>query len=174
MFGVSHASAEHDVQYVKAMRSGDLVRVQAIQAAPAALDAKKPGKIVIPSADFLDQKESLMTKILEAKFTQVPAFKDEIKSSKPKTTYAESTYDDIWGTGLNASGTTHTERGVWPGQNRLGILMTKLADSHLRRPRSWSTPCDGKTCDRASGQMDLSRMRRDLKKPQKRSKSGRR
>ena len=167
VFGVSHASAEHAFQYVKAMRSGDLVRVQAIQAAPSALDAKKIGKMVVPSADFLDHKESLMTEILEAKFTQVPAFRDEIKNSKPNTTYAESTYDDIWGTGLNASGTTHTECGAWPGRNRLGVLMTK-------RPRSWSTPRDGKTCDRASGQMDLSRMLRDLKNPRKRSKSGRR
>ena len=44
VFGVSHASAEHAFQYVKAMRSGDLVRVQAIQAAPSALDAKENWK----------------------------------------------------------------------------------------------------------------------------------
>ena len=41
IFGVTHKSAEHALQYVKSMRSGEVPRATAVQEAATALDAKK-------------------------------------------------------------------------------------------------------------------------------------
>ena len=55
VFGVMHKSAEHAFQYVKAMRSGDIPRATAIQAAKSALDAKKNWQASHPPLQALRQ-----------------------------------------------------------------------------------------------------------------------
>lgn len=85
VFGVSHRSAEHAFQYVKAMRSGDIPKATAIQSAKSALDAKKIGKFITSSTSFTDNQVALMTEIIEAKADQVPAFADALKSTKNLT-----------------------------------------------------------------------------------------
>ena len=79
VFGVMHKSAEHAFQYVKAMRSGDIPRATAIQAAKSALDAKKIGKLVTPSPSFTSNQIELMSEILNAKCNQVPVFAETLK-----------------------------------------------------------------------------------------------
>ena len=71
IFGMKHKSSEHAYQYVKAMRSGDLVRANMIRDCKAAIDAKRICKLVVPTEHFVSQRESLMREILEAKAVQV-------------------------------------------------------------------------------------------------------
>lgn len=82
VFGISHKSAEHAFQYIKAMRSGDIPRATSIQSAATALDAKKIGKLIIPSPSFTEKRVAIMTEILEAKADQIPEFSDLLKKHK--------------------------------------------------------------------------------------------
>lgn len=82
VFGISHKSAEHAFQYIKAMRSGDIPRATSIQSAATALDAKKIGKLIIPSPSFTEKRVAIMTEILEAKADQIPEFSDLLKKQK--------------------------------------------------------------------------------------------
>lgn len=127
VFGVEHKSSEHAYQYVKAVRSGDIPRATAIQAAPTALDAKQIGNNILASQHFIDSQYNIMKEIVEAKLAQVQEFYDALKSAPPKALFVESTYDDFWGSGLNKTGTTHTDKSDWPGENTLGDIITKLS-----------------------------------------------
>ena len=111
-----------------------------------------------------------MKEILEAKAAQVPEFREKLKKSKKGSVFVETTYDDLLGSGLDLSGTEHTDSTKWPGKNLFRSMITALANS-LRRPaRSWSTPRQGKH----DGQLEITAMIRDLKAPQKRDISGNR
>ena len=170
VFGITHKSAEHGFQYVKAMRSGDVPRATAIQEAATALDAKKIGNLVVPSPSFVDQRETIMKEIVEAKVAQVPAFKDVLQKSQRNALFVETTFDDFWGSGLNKDGTLNTNPTKWPGKNKLGRIISEVAKVHRRTSRSWSVPRNtAKTT-----QMDITSMLHELKTPRKRSRSGRR
>ena len=82
----------------------------------------------------------------------------------------ETTYDDLWGSGLDLSGTEHTDSSKWPGKNLFGSMITALANSLGRTARSWSTLRQGKH----EGQFEITAMIRDLKTPQKHDISGNR
>ena len=101
IFGMKHKSSEHAFQYVKAMRSGDLVRANLVRECKTALDAKKVGKLVVPTEQFVTNQESIMKEILEAKATQVSEFREKLKKSKKGSVFVETTYDDLWGSGLD-------------------------------------------------------------------------
>ena len=134
VFGVEHKSSEHAYQYVKAMRSGDLPRATAIQAAPTALDAKQIGKNVLASQQFIDSQYNVMKEIVEAKLEQVQEFHDALKNAPQKALFVESTYDDFWGSGLNKLGTIHTDKSEWPGKNNRKVKKAKnTSDVKLRK-----------------------------------------
>lgn len=67
VFGVSHKSAEHAFQCVKAMCSGNIPRATAIQSAKSALDAKQIGISITTSTSFTENQVALMTEIIEEK-----------------------------------------------------------------------------------------------------------
>ena len=52
--------------------------------------------------------------------------------------FAESTFNDQWGTGLDKVGTENTKRSEWPGQNSLGQIIGKVA--HKMRKRKKKRP----------------------------------
>ena len=135
LFGVNHKSAEHAFQYVKAMRSGDLPRASAIQVAKSALDAKKIGKLVVPSPSFSTNQIQIMTEIIKAKAEQVPVFAEYLKRHENSHVFVETTYDNFWASGLDKDATIHTYVEAWPGANKLGRIMTEIA-SCLRQPPS--------------------------------------
>ena len=127
VFGVVHKSAEHAYQYTKAMRTGDTVRATMIQEAPTAYDAKMLGNKVATSDQFEDTKVTMMQEILDAKAAQVQEFHETLLNSHPKTSFVESTFDEFWGSGLDKHGTVNTDSKAWPGINKLGRLIGKLA-----------------------------------------------
>lgn len=172
VFGVSHRSAEHAFQYVKAMRSGDIPRATAIQSAKSALDAKKIGKFITSSTSFTDNQVALMTEIIEAKADQVPAFADALKKYKKSDVFVETTFDDFWASGLDRMATIHTHSSAWPGSNKLGHIISEIA-SRMRRAtgRSHSAPRTAPK-EKTKSQSNISQMLKELKNPRKRSCSG--
>ena len=144
VFGTTFKSAEHAYQHVKSIRSGDLNRAEAITKAETALDAKHIGNQVLESDSWINDKNNVMSEILDAKLKQCEQFKDALKATKKKTDIlVESTWDVYWGSGLSVSGTAHTVMQHWPGQNRLGRLLDGMAAKIKRedsRPQSTSRP----------------------------------
>lgn len=59
---------------------------------------------------------------------QVQEFNSELLSAKKYTNFAQGTYNNFWGTGLNTDETTHTYYDKWPGDNNLGVLMKKVSN----------------------------------------------
>ena len=174
IFGVTHKSAEHALQYVKSMRSGDVPRATAVQEAATALDAKKIGQQVVASPSYLEHQETIMKEIVEAKVAQVPAFKDALQKSHSKTVFVETTFDNFWGSGLNKTGTLKTKASKWPGNNTLGRIIGEVAKVHRRTTRSWSVPRNASSAKKAPNQREITTMLQDLRSPRKRSRSGRR
>ena len=124
-----------------------------------------------------------MSVILECKADQVPEFKDILKKSGPKTIFAESTYNDFWGSGLNYEGTSHTDIGEWTGQNHVGKILCEIANELRPDPEGWKTAKsskhDSKKKDKKEKQsklsdFDLTEITRELKTPRKRLLCGKR
>uniref|UniRef100_K1Q4V6 Protein sidekick-2 n=1 Tax=Magallana gigas TaxID=29159 RepID=K1Q4V6_MAGGI len=170
VFGISHKSAEHAFQYIKAMRSGDIPRATSIQSAATALDAKKIGKLIIPSPSFTEKRIAIMTEILEAKADQIHEFSDLLKKHK-KSVFVETTYDDFWASGLDKEATIHTRASAWPGTNKFGIIMSGIA-GRLRRSPGRSHSASGPKTRTASKdksktqQLQISEMIQDIRKTQ--------
>ena len=79
-----------------------------------------------------------MTEIIQAKFDQIPKFRESLsKAKKSGSVFVEATYDDYWASGLDKSGTIHNHPSSWPGQNKLGEIPATVADS---RPSSKQHP----------------------------------
>lgn len=51
----------------------------------------------------------------------------KVEISKKDTIFAESTFNDTWGTGLNKEGTENTKIISWPGKNLLGQIINKIS-----------------------------------------------
>lgn len=83
-----------------------------------------------------------MTEIIENKCVQVERFREKLRSVKKNTLFAESTFNDKWGTGLDKAGTENTKASDWPGQNLLGHIIGKVAQKIRKRKKSnqWSQP----------------------------------
>ena len=142
IYSTSHKSAEHAFQYTKAVRCGDLDTTKLKQEAPDALSAKRLGDKIKPNEQWTDTKEAVMTEIIENKCVQVQMFREKLRSVKNDTVFAESTYNDTWGTGLDKQGTENTKMEAWHGKNLLGQIIGKISKKIRKRKKSdqWSKP----------------------------------
>ena len=104
-----------------------------------------------------------MTEIIEAKASQVPSFSDFLKNSKKPTVFVETTYDNFWASGLDSTGTSHTNPKAWPGKNNLCAIIAEIASRVPSRPYSRSASAFRTTRDKDPAQMDVSQMIRDLR-----------
>ncbi|KAK3086400.1 hypothetical protein FSP39_017897 [Pinctada imbricata] len=111
-----------------------------------------------------------MEEILKAKFDQVTEFREIIVKSEVDTIFAESTYDDFWGTGLSQRGTEHTDPKRWPGKNVIGRIMQELISEGGSRSRSWSTVT---TPRHAQSQREITDMLQRARKAEKKDVSPR-
>lgn len=71
-----------------------------------------------------------------AKFTQNPHLLEMLLAGEGTTFVEASPYDRIWGIGLAENDPRAKDRSQWKGQNKLGIVLTrlcqKLAQNHKR------------------------------------------
>ena len=114
IYSSSRKSDKHAFQYTKAVRYGDLDAAKLIQEAQDALSAKRLGDKIKPDGQWTDTKEAVMTEIIENKCVQVQMFREKLRSVTWDTFFAESTYNDTWGTGLDKQGTENTKMEAWP------------------------------------------------------------
>lgn len=165
MYGFTHKSAEHAFQYTKAVRCGDLDTAKTILEAKDALSAKRLGDKIRPNEQWADTRESVMTEIIENKCVQVQRFREKLRSVKKDTIFAESTYNDTWGTGLNKEATENTKIEAWPGKNLLGQIISKISKKIRKRKKSdqWSKPSQKQQSKVNTKQRDIAQMLRELR-----------
>ena len=48
------------------------------------------------SSSYVDQRETIMKEIVEAKAAQVPAFKDVLQKLQRNALFNETTHDELW------------------------------------------------------------------------------
>ena len=143
VFGESFESAEHAFQCVKAIQSGDILAAEKIREAETALDAKRIGNLVTPSDAWIAEREKKMTEIIQHKAEQVEEFRSALEKTKTSTTFVETTYDDLWGCGLNLVQTMHTKVNALPGENLLGQIMSRVAAEHRKNKTTKSSQRSG-------------------------------
>lgn len=134
--GENHKSAEHAFQLTKALRNGDINAAERIRSANTALDAKRIGDTINTNSAWETEKVEVMTNIVEAKLNQVEVFRDKVKKCAPKCVIVEATYDDFWGSGIDEHATLHTKPKAWPGSNKLGQIITSVAQKYRQRNRA--------------------------------------
>ncbi len=64
----------------------------------------------------------------KAKFTQNQHLKEKLMETDNKTLVEASPNDKIWGIGLAEDVAKITDPSLWPGQNLLGQILTKIRD----------------------------------------------
>lgn len=127
VYGFTHKSAEYAFQYAKAVRCGDLDTAKTTIEAKDALSGKRFWDKIRPNEQWTDTRESVMTEIIENKCVSVQKFREKLRSVKKDTIFAESTYNDTWGTGLNKEATENTKIKALPEQNLLGQIISKIS-----------------------------------------------
>lgn len=118
------------------MRCGDLEAANTIKEADTALSALRFGKKVKVNQQWESTKVEIMQDILENKCVQVPMFQEKLRTSKQSTIFVEATFNDEWGSGLDRQGTLNTKPEHWPGSNKLGLLLKKIAKKVRKRKLS--------------------------------------
>ena len=106
-----------------------------------------------------------MTEIVENKCAQEPMFREKLRAVKKDTIFAESTFNDIWGTGLDKQGTENTKVEFWPGQNLLGKIIGKICKKVKKRKKSdqWSQPKQKQHSKVNTKQKEITEMFRNLR-----------
>ncbi len=125
-------SAEHHWFNWKASANGQPELATEIFNCDHARDAKYLGKGIrcIPDWDTQDRAYDTMKDILREKFTHVKKARDALHEcwlNKWTIVHAvNANHYSIWGTALSQEATLHTDPYVWPGDNKLGKLLTEL------------------------------------------------
>ncbi|KAK3085498.1 hypothetical protein FSP39_004247 [Pinctada imbricata] len=165
VYGIKHQSAEHAFQYTKSIRCGDLETASKIKEAPDALSAKKLGDKVRENDQWRESKFAVMEEIIENKCVQMPMFKEKIRAAKRNTVFVETTFNGTWGSGLDRKGTVNTKQNMWPGKNKLGEIISKIAKKLRKRKKSdqWSRPKSKQNSKENTRQRDIAQMLRDLR-----------
>lgn len=137
-------SSEQAFQYIKARRNNEPELAAQILKAKLAKEVKKISKGISIKPDWDMYKEEVMTRVIEAKFTQNELLARKLVETGSKR-LVEATMDKYW-----AAFATPTSKsianGTWKGANRLGILLMELRNK-LRREYPDAIPVDQQTID---------------------------
>lgn len=106
------------------------------RSANTALDDKRIDDTINTNSAWETEKVEVMTSIVEAKLNQVEVFRDKVRKCAPKCVIVEATYDGFWGSGIDEHATLHTKPKAWPGSNKLGQIITSVAQKNRQRNRA--------------------------------------
>ena len=89
----------------------------------------------------------------------------KLRTSKRGTVFVESAFSGKWGSGLYRKGTLKTKQSAWPGENKTGEIMTKIAKTVRKRKKSdqWSKPRQSQSKKETSSQRNIASMLRDMR-----------
>lgn len=122
--GITYQSAEYAFQHTKAVHCKNHVLARAILSEPNPFDAMATGKRVDVTNEWADCQLNEMSKILQAKLEQVPAFYSALKSSD-RHHLVENTRSLFWGAGTPYNSEKIFDRS-YPGKNKLGFLLEEI------------------------------------------------
>lgn len=145
--GIEFASAEHAYQFAKALCFEDtIVSYLILHQCTTALDAKKAARKLHPNPkqnlEWTCHRIAVMKEILEEKRLQCAAFRNKLHHD---ALYVETTRDRSWGSGLTALEMLHATQAAlpqfptFPGDNMLGLLITRLAQTGTLRGAMYLT-----------------------------------
>jgi ribA/ribD-fused uncharacterized protein len=131
--GVRYLHVEQFFQAQKAKFYGDFVRTNKIMSSSTALQcllARKHVKVQHQSQNTQWQLEApkVMKKGLLAKFTQNKHLGNFLLSTGSKVLVEANAKDNFWGAGLSLNDANLADSTMWPGSNKLGILLGEVRD----------------------------------------------
>ena len=125
-FGQCFSSAEHAYKHTQAINAGKPDIAEKILAAPNANQAKEIAKNIPYNPQWKERKDEIMRLTLAAKMDQVQEFRESLSSSNNKVLVGTAAGDYYWGSGLATKHTQHTKVDKWPGENKLGEILSSL------------------------------------------------
>ena len=134
--GCSFNCSEQFYMWSKAAFFGDTTRATQIMSTADPGQQKRLGKQVhgFDQQHWDKVKWHYMVKACTAKFTQNQHLRLQLFQTRGTTLVEASPYDKCWGVGLAATNPKILDRKLWPGQNWMGLLLTKLREELLRKP----------------------------------------
>ena len=126
--GIEFNCAEQYMMYQKALLFKDEITAAEILKAKHPRQQKALGRKVYPFIPEVWNKhsEQIVYDGNFAKFTQNPYLIEALMRTEGMTLVEASPYDSIWGIGLDEETARVTSPEQWPGQNKLGKILTKL------------------------------------------------
>lgn len=129
----------------KAMLFGDVETAEKIALSEEPGKQKALGRKVRGfDADTWDtEKEDLVFAINLKKFDQNKGLRRKLFQTIPDDLAEASPLDTIWGIGLDSTQAAATHPDLWPGQNLLGLILTKVRHTLIQRYPAEARACAG-------------------------------
>ena len=131
--GITYNSSEQFIQSEKARYYGDTTAEEKILESVTALETKQIGKTIKNNQESIGWKEvakELCMKGLEAKFAQNKELMILLLSTNDQT-LVESSYDELWGTGLPLQDSNCLNREHWNNIGILGEMLMEVRSKYL-------------------------------------------
>lgn len=132
--GITFNCGEQFMMYQKATLFKDLYMAKQILQETQPRKHKELGRKVRNFNRDVWEREcmNIVYKGNKAKFTQNKHLLDKLLSTKGTTLVEASPFDTIWGIGLEATHPDAKKPSKWPGQNKLGIVLTQLREDLIK------------------------------------------
>lgn len=126
--GCDFVTAEQAMMYFKALLFDDHDIAAQILATDDPGRQKALGRRVrgFSEAQWDDNKDDIVYRINLEKFRQNKGLRRKLFHTGERALVEASPMDTIWGIGLEASVANETPPSEWPGQNRLGNILTRV------------------------------------------------
>ena len=124
-------TAEHYIQYQKALIFGDSVTANNILKSETALDAKRLSYRIVNfnRQQWVREGYKICERGVRAKFEQNELLMNMLKTTQPRV-LAESSLDRLWGTGLSLNDKDALNANKWNGEGWLSRILMGIRDDH--------------------------------------------
>ncbi|MEM7744428.1 MAG: NADAR family protein [Pseudomonadota bacterium] len=128
--GIAFNTAEQAMMYFKAKLFGDAEVAQEVLATDDARKQKALGRKVrgFDGSIWDQHKQGIVLRVNRAKFGQNKGLRRKLFQTGEKMLVEASPLDTIWGIGLDAENARLTPPDLWPGQNLLGKILTRVRE----------------------------------------------
>ena len=129
--GLEFSTAEHYIQYQKALYFGDSITANSILKSVTVLDAKRLSYRIdnFNRQQWVRDGYEICERGVRAKFEQNKLLMDMLKTTRPET-LAESSPDKVWGTGLSLNDKDTLNVSKWDGEGWLSRMLVGIREDH--------------------------------------------